>query len=95
MKKVIILALVICQLLMFTVLAGTIGITASPSCPELGDANADGAINMADVGAVERMIVEALPVRTWADANYDGVVNMADVTYIERIILGMIPVVHP
>jgi hypothetical protein len=95
MKKVIILALVICQLLMFTVLAGTIGVTASPSIPELGDANANGVIDMGDTVAVEYMLLEVWPVKTWADANYDGVVDMADVTYIERIILGMSPVVHP
>jgi hypothetical protein len=95
MRKTIILALVVCQLLAFTVLASTIGITASPAVPELGDTNADGVINMADVGAVEHMIVELWPVRTWADANYDGVVDMADVVRIERIILGISPVVHP
>jgi len=52
-----------------------------------GDANEDTRINMQDVTAVERMILEYDSETTSADANQDGEVDMRDVTCIELIIL--------
>ena len=56
---------------------------------EVGDATANGIINVGDVVAVENMILGLQPMTLWADANQDGKVNVLDITIIERIILGL------
>ena len=55
----------------------------------VGDANANGIIDMADVTKVEREILRLDPPTIWADCNQDDAINMADVTCIERKILGL------
>jgi hypothetical protein len=54
-----------------------------------GDANCDGAVNMGDVTAVERMILGYTPVTSNAVVNNDGTVDMGTVVKIERTILGL------
>jgi hypothetical protein len=54
-----------------------------------GDANCDGAVNMGDVTAVERMILGYTPVTSNAVVNNDGTVDMGTVVKIERNILGL------
>jgi len=54
-----------------------------------GDANCDGVVNMADVTAVERMILGYNTVTTNAVLNTDGTVDMGTVVTIERTILGL------
>jgi hypothetical protein len=95
MKRLITIALAVCILVAFLLVFLARGAIASPAIPELGDANADGSINMADVTTVERMILGMQPLKSYADANWDGVVNMADVGYIERIIVETAPIIHP
>ena len=57
--------------------------------PKSGDANADGAINSADITKVERIIVGLDSGTPGADANGDGVINSADITCVERYIVGL------
>jgi len=54
-----------------------------------GDANADGVVNMADVVAVERMILGLDQVTSNAILNTDGTVDMGTVVKVERTILGL------
>jgi len=55
----------------------------------VGDANCDGAVNMGDVVAVERMILGYSQVTSNAIVNKDGSVDMGTVVKIERKILGL------
>jgi hypothetical protein len=55
----------------------------------VGDANCDGAVNMADVTTVERMILGYNQVTSNAVLNEDGTVDMGTVVKIERAILGL------
>jgi hypothetical protein len=55
----------------------------------VGDANCDGAVNMADVTTVERMILGYNQVTSNAVLNEDGSVDMGTVVKIERAILGL------
>lgn len=63
----------------------------------IGDANANGVVDMADVTAIERLILGLDPLIFLPpfDVNKDGVVNMADVTTLEYYILGIIPFPPP
>jgi hypothetical protein len=54
-----------------------------------GDANCDGAVNMGDVTATERMILGLDKVTSNAVLNTDGTVDMGTVVKIERSILGL------
>jgi hypothetical protein len=56
-----------------------------------GDANGDGAVSMADVTEVERVILGLDAPTCGCDAVGNGVINMAEVTKIERLILGLDP----
>jgi hypothetical protein len=53
-----------------------------------GDANQDGQVTMADVTAIERIILGMDAPSYQADANGNGVINMGDVVKAERIVLG-------
>jgi hypothetical protein len=56
----------------------------------LGDANLDGAVNMLDITAVERIILRMdQPRVAQADANYNQVIDMGDVIRIEKTYLGL------
>jgi hypothetical protein len=56
----------------------------------LGDANLDGAVNMMDITAVERIILRMNQPRVAnADANYNNVIDMGDVIRIEKTYLGL------
>ncbi|GEM_PF-52676 len=57
-----------------------------------GDANENGKINMQDVTAIERMIMELDDPTDMADANKDENINMLDVTCVELTILGRAPI---
>jgi hypothetical protein len=54
-----------------------------------GDANGDGKVNMADVTAIERIILGLSSATVQADANGNSKINMGDVVKTERIILGI------
>jgi hypothetical protein len=54
-----------------------------------GDANTDGKVNMADVTAIERMILGLSSPNVQADSNFNNKINMGDVVKVERIILGL------
>jgi hypothetical protein len=53
-----------------------------------GDANLDGKVTMADVTAIERIILGMDSPCYQSDANGNGTINMGDVVKTERIILG-------
>jgi hypothetical protein len=90
MKKVITILVVLVMLIVLG-----ISVSAGPEYVQIGDANANGVIDMGDATAVELMTLGIMPVKSYADANWDGDVNMADVIYIERIILGLSETIHP
>jgi len=54
----------------------------------LGDANADGVVNMLDVIKIENMILDKCNRSINADTNLDGFINMGDVIRTERAYLG-------
>ena len=75
----------------FVVLAVLLAMAATPAYAEAlpGDANDDSAVNILDITAVERIIVELDPPTPGADANQDGNINSLDITKTERIIAGL------
>lgn len=56
---------------------------------QVGDANGDKQIDIADVIAVERVILGLSLSTPGTDANQDRLVSLGDVTTIERFILGL------
>jgi hypothetical protein len=54
-----------------------------------GDANLDGVVNMADVTAIERIILGVAHADVQADANSNDKIDMGDVVRTERIILQL------
>jgi hypothetical protein len=75
----------------FVVLAVLLAMTATPAYAEVlpGDANDDSVVDILDVTAVERIIVELDAPTPGADANQDGNINSLDITKTERIIAGL------
>jgi hypothetical protein len=57
--------------------------------PKFGDANVDGKVTMADITAIERIILGLAKGNINADANNNNKINMGDVVKAERIILGL------
>ena len=64
-------------------------ITITVSDAAFPDVNGDGAVNVADITSLERMIAELDSPDAGADANGDGMVNVADITFLERFIGGL------
>jgi hypothetical protein len=58
--------------------------------PKFGDANVDGKVNMADITAIERIILGLSKGNINADANNNNKINMGDVVKTERTILGLL-----
>ena len=50
-----------------------------------GDANGDGALDAADITALEKIVVGLEGTTRGADANQDGTINAADITALEAI----------
>jgi formylglycine-generating enzyme required for sulfatase activity len=53
-----------------------------------GDVNQDGQVNVADVTALIRHILDGKPYSVYADVTHDRNVNVADVTFLINMILG-------
>jgi len=56
---------------------------------KLGDANADGVVDSADITQVENIIMGLAAPNVNADTNQNGYIDMGDVVKISRIILGL------
>jgi hypothetical protein len=69
-------------------LAVLLAMAASPAYADVlpGDANEDSVVDITDVTAVERIIVELDAPTPGADANQDGNINSLDITKTELII---------
>ncbi|MCQ2129659.1 MAG: Ig-like domain-containing protein [Bacteroidaceae bacterium] len=57
----------------------------------LGDANADGVVDVSDITAIASFILGRQPavfIKQNADANQDGYIDVSDITFVTSIILG-------
>ena len=72
----------------FVLLAVLLAMAVTPAYADVmpGDANGDSVVDITDVTAVERIIVELDAPTPGADANQDGNINSLDITKTERII---------
>ena len=79
------------KMAIFVFLAVLLAMAATPAYAEVlpGDANDDSVVDILDVTAVERIIVELDAPTPGADANQDGDINSLDITKTERIIAGL------
>ena len=53
-----------------------------------GDVDGDGSVDLSDIAALEKMIVELEPATSDGDVNTDGDINCLDITSIKQIIAG-------
>ena len=62
----------------------SVAITCSPTCPQLGDANCDGIVNLADLTLVINHWLQSTTVGDNGDVvgSLDGFVNLADLTLV-------------
>lgn len=66
--------------------ADSTGVSFTTEIHQRGDANGDGAINVADMSAVRYVIVNGGNIYPWLDCNGDGNVNVADMSCVRYII---------
>ena len=58
--------------------------------PEVGDANADGKINLKDIVRIKKNIAESKDYKSYADVNYDNAVNSLDLGLFSKYVLGKV-----
>jgi len=58
--------------------------------PEVGDANADGKINLKDIVRIKKNIAESKDYKFYADVNYDNAVNSLDLGLFSKYVLGKV-----